>query len=943
MVSEELLKKLEDKTLSIKLNALSELKNLAKKGENIKDALNVLNELLLSKRSEIWQEIGKIMKYYYQYFVSFYCRNYNNFPQAMEELLSSRQDIRKKAAQFLTTFMLLSEPRRWNLINEKRISQLTKELESNQIENILKVTAEISDLAKEYHDITPFTKYLEEGLANANEQVRWNCANALGYYISNYIKNSTHDYTYVLKNIRNSNQEEKLSFLDFLGSSTAHDLVSDRDERDISHALPLVGILLFDKNMQVREEAIKVLLAATNEHSLEILTPVLVKVLLDIKMSNIHEPTASIFKDLIRNGLDISPFLDKILEIFTIDNNEDLKLELILILRKAVEEELDVTKSIPMITNLLDDRNEKIKFGAADTLSYFYARTARWKDLESLLQHEDKDVRQEAAGTLKVVKKEYDLTPIISKLMLLLKDQEKEVRFIAARTLLNKFKVIEDITSAIPLMAKFTSDSDPNLVNNAFIVLSNWIRDNITCKSPIPRVKWHHVQPFIHVMENRKMNQSRNIKKAIIESLAQYYVHVKQFDKIKVLLKKASNQEKKDIMYRLTTCGYFTCEVDVSPMIPELLELFFNHKNLEVKNYSLRIIEDILTPKTARETLKVIQKYSINSRWDLEKKLRHFIKREDIQALSKDFIVEKKEQLFDHYLPLLSDEDSIIREWATDELWNFIYNKGDYFLPAIPILIENLKDKDVYVRHITTLLMSEVVKHYNVPQIIPVLTELLLDDSDKVRQNAAFTLDNMIRSGYDIKETIPNLLKNVSHSSKEVRYFAVNTPIRYVQDKKSALLVLEQLNLLNLNKKDEEIKKIMESCVKFLNEINTSLEKLIRRKSGTESPSIPQKFAYLIQLWNENWGSSLSNRLIDMLIETIFQSRAIKAWNESLTIFFVEAERIISAQLKDPTIHPALSLNVTNANLLKIQKILKDSVEYAEQEEWDSIFDFNDL
>ena len=96
----------------------------------------------------------------------------------------------------------------------------------------------------------------------------------------------------------------------------------------------------------------------------------------------------------------------------------------------------------------------------------------------------------------------------------------------------------------------------------------------------------------------------------------------------------------------------------------------------------------------------------------------------------------------------------------------------------------------------------------------------------------------------------------------------------------------------------------------------------------------------IIGLWNAKWGSPLDGFTIDYLIDAIFRKREIKGWDKSLQIFFREAEKLFKKLVNDPDAYPSFPKAFNRKKVEKLHQVFHDSLEYANQEEWDSLFDF---
>ena len=163
-----------------KVAALLELKKCAKKGEDLKNALKMVSKLLVSKNQTLWREAADVLRFYYQHYVSFYCRNYGDFPHKMTQLYDANAKKREKTAHYLSTFVIYSEPRKWNFLEEQQITGFKNALESDKEDEVLKTIIKLKTLAEKNYDLTPFLQELELGLAHQKEEIKGKAAHALG-------------------------------------------------------------------------------------------------------------------------------------------------------------------------------------------------------------------------------------------------------------------------------------------------------------------------------------------------------------------------------------------------------------------------------------------------------------------------------------------------------------------------------------------------------------------------------------------------------------------------------------------------------------------------------------------------------------------------------------------------------------------------------------------
>src|SRR5690606_27193052 len=136
--------------------------------------------------------------------------------------------------------------------------------------------------------------------------------------------------------------------------------VQDRDEREIAFAIPAVAASICDENEEVSFQSLITIRSAISEDDVSLSLPSVMKIL---KGTNIKLRKEAIF--IIR-------------DVITSDR-----------------ENKDIWEFIPELEKLLLDPLESVKFGVSDVLAYHYAKNKDWPKVKMLLNHPDKDVRQE--------------------------------------------------------------------------------------------------------------------------------------------------------------------------------------------------------------------------------------------------------------------------------------------------------------------------------------------------------------------------------------------------------------------------------------------------------------------------------------------------------------------------------------------------------------------
>ncbi len=225
--------------------------------------------------------------------------------------------------------------------------------------------------------------------------------------------------------------------------------------------------------------------------------------------------------------------------------------------------------------------------------------------------------------------------------------------------------------------------------------------------------------------------------------------------------------------------------------------------------YASQLVKDL-------KTGHIIKIYDIDTRWALEESLRKKSKLAELWELEK-ILKNYDEQELKTLLPYLEHSDGIIRAWITDTLWNWVYKEDKAIKEAIPFFIKNLDNEDVFVRHVTLSVLGGIAREkFDITDAIPKISKLLLDKSQKVIHVAASTLSAAAEVGFDITEAIPELIKNINSNNKNISYYSSLAPRNYVNDKKTAEFVLKELENKKVDKRNKEVKRLVEKCRGYL-------------------------------------------------------------------------------------------------------------------------------
>jgi hypothetical protein len=208
---------------------------------------------------------------------------------------------------------------------------------------------------------------------------------------------------------------------------------------------------------------------------------------------------------------------------------------------------------LELIATLLEDGCDEVKMAIADGLTYYYAKCDDWDRVDDLLSHSDKDVRQEAVGTLKVG---YDLDTqhIVSRAKRLLDDESADVRLVAARTLCEKARTPEDAFVAFPLVARRLPHQDDEqrlyaarTIHTALYNVLYPSRESTVEK----RIDWTPFQAILPQMKQAMEDSSAKVKVSIGSSLCYYYLRNERPDDIIALLKSTKGDSRKKLLKSL--------------------------------------------------------------------------------------------------------------------------------------------------------------------------------------------------------------------------------------------------------------------------------------------------------------------------------------------------------------------------------------------------------
>lgn len=626
--------------------------------------------------------------------------------------------------------------------------------------------------------------------------------------------------SHLLEKLKSSKVQERREVVSMLINRTVFDWVADRDEREIDFAIPDLAKALSDSDEEVRKLSIQAIRIQQQEFSCKSVfeaVPAIIEVLLDKEREHIRAKASLIFRDVVIEGYNIS-------------------------------------KVLPSIIDLLSDSNESVKFGVADALTINFASKGQWEEVSKLLNHEDKDVRQEAAGTLGHYQTttKVDITPLIPDLVSLLSNENEEVRFVAARSLAKVANEPDVLKPALEILVEFLSGDEKRIRNNAISSLGDSLRYKINCRSNLAKKNWEIYNPVIQAFEKLYKRKDKTLKNAVARKLMGFYLHTNNYGKIEHLLKSGIPAIRKELIYELYGCLSF-CEVDFTPIIPTLLQMYLSDKDEDVRDAAENRLNDFADRKIAYAELMVKElhrlKIDANKAWKFFEHLNKSVNRKKRVELDNGLDGLDDEAKLVYLKNFLQDENPVSRAWAAYQLFNLGGYSTLNINGAISDLATALQDENVFVRYyasnalffiktagiskavapLITLLadpLFEIRTHaivalknafdvkVSVAEAFPIVQELLLTDPiDQVRAQASFFLYDAAVKGIDIAFATEALITALSDSDEVVRDMCARTLARYLMNPSLSQRLPREIKQKKI-KKGSGIRELLNRCKK---------------------------------------------------------------------------------------------------------------------------------
>ncbi|MHA1680131.1 MAG: leucine-rich repeat domain-containing protein [Promethearchaeota archaeon] len=365
-------------------------------------------------------------------------------------------------------------------------------------------------------------------LCHEDTRVRWAAADALTPH--NIRKNPYQYkmYSGAITDLKSNNIKKKGDALDWLIRIQTPDMVSDRDEREIFFAIPAIAVCLLDENDGVMGRAFSAIRGAiAGDQDASDAIPVIIHVLIHGRLAAQKKASFAI-QAFGKGKYDLSEFLD----------------------------ELKVLLSSPV---------DEVKFGVADAMSLYFIYHKKWKGLRQLLANPDKDVRQEAVGTLGQTYE--NISPVLPAVLKTLEDEHEDVRLVAAKTVVKKARKNKDIAATIPIITAMLVHEKKEhrmYAANTFQTMVESFSREYNKTEDVPEDLWDELLDLVALIEEKVKEKDKEKDKEndpekekgntkfnslLTCALVKYYIRRDYVDKIKDLYKTSSSKIKKDILW----------------------------------------------------------------------------------------------------------------------------------------------------------------------------------------------------------------------------------------------------------------------------------------------------------------------------------------------------------------------------------------------------------
>ena len=319
----------------------------------------------------------------------------------------------------------------------------------------------------------------------------------------------------------------------------------DRADRDITDEIPALAKALSDVDATVRELALQAISAAQGDHQdIDSTIPAVIAYLLDTGPleKTARQTAAALLKEAADDGFDFAPHLGE-------------------------------------LTGLLSDRHRGTRMFAAIALTHGYANGGNWVEAESLLAHASSMIRRESAGALEDAADTVDISPIIPALSRLLSDRSVEVRLVAASTLtasMSRAPAGVDFSPAIQVLIECLSAKQLTRKYYALRHIEDLLwhvlhsREGSPVRESLPPAD---EAALYAAFDEAQSDTSEKVRKITTVTLAQRLVHNQEFDEFRHFLQGLTSKSKYDVIFSLPCGNVISCDVDISPLLPDLVSI----------------------------------------------------------------------------------------------------------------------------------------------------------------------------------------------------------------------------------------------------------------------------------------------------------------------------------------------------------------------------------
>jgi HEAT repeat protein len=527
--------------------------------------------------------------------------------------------------------------------------------------------------------------------------------------------------------------EERRDAADTLLDLTRFDWVRDRGERDISFASDALAGALFDTDELVRRKALGALLAAQGDRQ------------------------------------DVAGALPAVMRILASGELDDLKCGASHLLKDAVDQGADIGVHIPSLVALLAPRGaDDVTLGVADALALHHIRRKEWEPLCDLLAHANKEVSQEAAGTLHRMGSPDLPDSVLRSLDALLRHQDHEVNLVAAKVLIAARAGSERIGAIRDLLLGLVSCTEKKIAAHALAVLCDLIVRGVSCWSPWPRSAIGAIAPGVAHLERLISSGDGESRKLALRILTVHHSHVGRLAEVKRWLSSPDVEVRMACFEGIGHCGLLDCKLDLSPFIPEVIELLPLPGEQRQHLLSLISRRRFDLDELERRIASVVR--DADERWDILDQTWKSKRSNEITALEKQLEALPSKGKLAFLLGLARKEDGELRRWAACRIASLGGAGRVSILKGIPDLVTWLSSEDMFLRAAAAEAVAQCGKKTGYAKALPAVIPLLGDEVSAVRENAVRAIGRAAEVGIDVSATFLKLeALLVGDVRKEVR------------------------------------------------------------------------------------------------------------------------------------------------------------------------------